>query len=181
MHRILIDPLEIDPRRVISFGDLQRDPAGVCLQHARSLQATGIDLAVLGVGPNGHLGFNEPPSEPSSSTRIVDLTPASVASNARYWGSPSRVPARAVTVGMDAILASRTILLLVSGTGKVDILRRTLESPTSATNPASLLRLAPEVIVLADRAAWPWRNGEVRVTEDIEFLEQSTSRGGDGW
>jgi hypothetical protein len=84
---------------------------------------------------------------------------------------------------MGAILASRRILLLVSGSAKVDILRRTLESPASPNNPASLLRLASDVTVLADRHAWPWQNGAVRVTDDIEFvraLDTSTSRSSDG-
>jgi glucosamine-6-phosphate deaminase len=179
MQRILIDPLQIDPARVIAFSNVEHDSTAACLAHAERLRETGIGLAVLGLGPNGHLGFNEPPSEASSPTRLVDLTPASLASNARYWGSESRVPPRAVTVGMGAILASRRILLLVSGPAKVDILRRTLESPASPDNPASLLRLASDVTLLADRHAWPWQNGEVRVTDDIEFLqalESSTSR-----
>jgi glucosamine-6-phosphate deaminase len=183
MQRILIDPLQIDARRVIGFGDVESDAAAACCEHGRRLSETGIDVAVLGLGPNGHLGFNEPPSEASSPTRLVELSPASIASNARYWGSVSRVPRRAVTVGMNALLASRRILLLVSGSAKVEILRRTVESPASAENPASLLRLAPEVTLLADRQAWPWRNGEVRTTEDIELMEAqqlSTGRSGDG-
>jgi glucosamine-6-phosphate deaminase len=169
MRRILLDPLKIGPQRVIGFGEVDGNAPTACREHGRMLAASGIDLAVLGLGPNGHLGFNEPPSEAWSPTRVVELTPASIASNARYWGSSSRVPVRAVTVGMDSILASRKILLLVSGSAKVDILRRTLESPASPHNPASLLRLAPAVTVLADRQAYPWRNGEVRLTDDVEF------------
>jgi glucosamine-6-phosphate deaminase len=178
MQRILIGPLQIDPPRVIAFSNVEHDSAAACRAHAGTLQETGIDVAVLGLGPNGHLGFNEPPSEPTSPTRLVELTPASLASNARYWGSESRVPRRAVTVGMDAILASRRILLLVSGSAKVDILRRTLESPASPDNPASLLRLASDVTLLADRHAWPWQNGEVLATDDIEFLQALQSSTG---
>ena len=175
MHRILLDPLEIDPQRVIAFDGVRADPMVACRKQGETLRATGVDLAVLGLGPNGHLGFNEPPTEPSAPTRLVELTPASVASNARYWGSPSRVPAHAVTVGMDVILASRRILLIVSGPAKVDILRRMLESPATPANPASLLRLAPEATVIADRQAWPWHNGEVYVTDDVESLELQQS------
>jgi glucosamine-6-phosphate deaminase len=183
MRRILIDPLEVDPERVIAFDDVESDPALSCRDLEQRLQTTGIDLAVLGLGPNGHLGFNEPPSDASSSTRLVELTEASIDSNAPYWGSRSRVPRRAVTVGMDAILVSRRILLLVSGAAKVDILRRTLEFPASPDNPASLLRLASDVTLVADRQAWPWRNGEVRLTDDVELSETrqlSTSRSSDG-
>ena len=171
MHRILLDPLRIDEHRVLAFHDIDGNGSSACREHAQALQATGVDLAVLGLGPNGHLGFNEPPSEPSSPTRLVDLAPASVASNARYWGSTARVPVQAVTVGMDVILASRRILLPVSGAAKVEILRQTLESPAGPDNPASFLRLAPEVTIVADREAYPWRNGEVHLTDDIEFRE----------
>jgi glucosamine-6-phosphate deaminase len=107
---------------------------------------------VLGLGPNGHLGFNEPPSPAGVPTRVVHLTPASLESNAGYWGGLP-VPHRAVTAGMKLILSSKHVLLLVSGAHKQGILRRTLTEPITADLPASLLRFAA-LTVIADRAAW---------------------------
>ncbi len=112
----------------------------------------GLDLAVLGLGPNGHLGFNEPPSQPDAPTRTLTLTPASLMSNAAYWGGLA-VPTGAVTAGMDVILAARACLLLVSGAHKRAILRAALEGPEAPTVPASFLRRTA-LTVIADEAAW---------------------------
>jgi glucosamine-6-phosphate deaminase len=115
----------------------------------------GFDLAVLGLGPNGHLGFNEPPTQPADPTRVVTLTEASLDSNARYWGGRAEVPAQAVTAGMNLLLAARQTLLVVSGAHKQAILRRTVAAPPTPDVPASLLQRAANVVILADRAAWP--------------------------
>ena len=120
---------------------------------ARLEELGGLDLAILGLGPNGHLGFNEPPSLPQAPTREVTLTPASLASNAAYWdGLP--VPARAVTAGMNVILAARRGVLLVEGAHKRDILAKVLNGPQTPDVPASFLQGA-NVTVLADAAAAP--------------------------
>jgi glucosamine-6-phosphate deaminase len=110
----------------------------------------GIDLAILGLGPNGHLGFNEPPSAPDAPTRAVELSPASLVSNRAYWDRD--VPAQALTAGMSVILAARSTLLLVTGAHKRGILRRVLDGPQTPDVPASLLG-GPGVSVLADVAA----------------------------
>lgn len=113
----------------------------------------GLDLAILGLGPNGHLGFNEPPSPPDAPTRRLTLTPESLVSNAAYWGDLA-VPTGAITAGMNVILSARATLLLVSGAHKRSILRRTLAGPETAEVPASFLRRTP-LTVIADEAAWP--------------------------
>jgi len=112
-------------------------------------------VSVLGLGPNGHLGFNEPPSGPSAPTRVVELAEASLRSNARYWGSTAAVPPRAITVGMDRLLAARRTVLVVKGAGKREILRRLVTDPVGDDLPASHLRGVPGAVLLADRAAWP--------------------------
>ena len=137
-------------------GDVD-DVEAACAAYERAVEeAGGFDLAILGLGPNGHLGFNEPPSEPSAPTRVVGLTEASLDSNARYWGGRHRVPRGAVTAGMARLLSARHVLLVVSGAHKSDILRRTVTGPPTPEVPASLLQLAADVTVLADRAAWPF-------------------------
>jgi glucosamine-6-phosphate deaminase len=149
----LSGPLGVTTERLVRFHGNAADADEDCRDFEAGIAAWGgIDLAVLGLGPNGHLGFNEPPSMPDSPTRALDLTPESLESNAPYWNGLA-VPRRAVTAGMNLILASGRVLLLVSGTRKRDILRRTLLEPPTADVPASLLR-GGNLTVIADRAAW---------------------------
>src|SRR5205807_8145018 len=116
--------------------------------------AGGYDLSVLGLGPNGHLGFNEPPCDAEVPTRMVELTEASIESNTHYWGGRERVPRRAVTAGMAQLLAARQTLLVVSGAHKREILLRAVIGPITPDVPASYLQQVANVTVLADRAAW---------------------------
>lgn len=156
MKREFLDPLEIDASRVVRLPGDTSDPAAACRAYDAAVQAAGgIDLAILGLGPNGHLGFNEPPADPASPTRVGDLSEESIASNARYWGGRDQVPRRALTAGLAILLAARQTLLLVSGTHKRDILRRAVAGPVSPDVPASYLQGAPGVTIIADAAAWP--------------------------
>jgi glucosamine-6-phosphate deaminase len=156
MRRSVLDPLEIPSDHVVSLPSNPLDPAKACEEYEQAVRAAGgIDLSILGLGLNGHLGFNEPPIEPDASTRVVDLAAESIASNARYWGGLDRVPRRALTAGMNVLLAARATLLLVSGEQKREILDRTVNGPPSPQVPASYLQLARNVTVIADRAAWP--------------------------
>ncbi|HEY3107973.1 MAG TPA: glucosamine-6-phosphate deaminase [Chloroflexota bacterium] len=156
MKRAFVDPLGVPPERVVRLAGDATDPEAACAAYARAVRdAGGLDLAILGLGPNGHLGFNEPPCEASAPTRVVTLTEESVVSSAGYWGSREVVPTRGVTAGMDLLLAARRILLLVSGAPKREILRRTLLEPPTGALPASHLQRAADVLVLADRAALP--------------------------
>lgn len=154
MDRALLQPLKVAPDRVVALRGDANDPAAACAEYVRTVAALGgIDLAILGLGPNGHLGFNEPPSDATAPTRLVTLTEASLISNAAYWGGRDRVPSRALTVGMDLILAARQILLLVSGAGKRDIARRLIDGPTTPEIPATYLRDCPQATLILDAAA----------------------------
>jgi len=155
MDRTVLGPLSIDPARVWRL-PTDGDVDAACTAFDRGLDARGgIDLAILGLGSNGHLGFNEPPSDATSPTRAVDLTPDTIAANARYWGSEADVPARAVTLGLNTLLQARRILLLVAGASKHAIVRRALEGPVGEDVPASFVQQARgAVTVVVDRAAW---------------------------
>jgi glucosamine-6-phosphate deaminase len=154
MRRSFVDPLAIDDERVVRL-PLDGDLAGACAAFDRGIEARGgLDLAILGLGPNGHLGFNEPPSDRTAPTRRVELSPVTIEANARYWGTVTDVPNQAVTLGLASLLAARRILLLVSGEAKRGIVHRAIEGAIGPEVPASFLQEAPDVTVIVDRAAW---------------------------
>jgi glucosamine-6-phosphate deaminase len=154
--RDVATPLGVPRERILRIDGMARDPDAEADRVARAIDAAGgIDVAVLGLGPNGHLGFNEPPSRADAPTRTLDLSPASIDSNARYWGTRDRVPRRAITLGMDLLLAARRTLLVVSGESKRAILRTLLDGSPRDDLPASHLRTAAHATVLADTDAWP--------------------------
>jgi glucosamine-6-phosphate deaminase len=156
MQRSFLGPLGVTAERTIRL-DASLPPDVACREYDAAVAAAGgFELAVLGLGPNGHLGFNEPPIERDAPTRLVPLTPASIRSNARYWGDEDDVPRMALTCGLATLLEARQILLAVSGPHKREILRRTLTPPPTADVPASWLQQASgDVGVLADHDACP--------------------------
>ena len=155
LEREVVGPLAITGDRVLELRGDAADFDAECARYDRAVRDLGgIDLAILGLGPNGHLGFNEPPSGPDVATRVVDLTPASIVSNARYWGGRERVPPKAITAGMRVLLAARATILVVSGAHKSEILRAALLGPITPDVPASYLRTIDGVRVYADREAW---------------------------
>jgi glucosamine-6-phosphate deaminase len=126
-------------------------------------KAGGFDLAVLGLGRNGHLGFNEPPAGPQSFTHVVELTEETRVSNAHYWDVRERIPGRAIICGMAQLVAARQVIVLVSGEQKRDILHRTLEGHATPEVPASYLHTRSSVIIIAGALAWPQNvPGEIR-------------------
>lgn len=154
LDREFIQPGRIDPARVHMLNGPALEPTQMCAEYEAAIaRAGGIDLQLLGLGPNGHVGFNEPGSPPDSRTRAVRLAPESIASNARYWGGPDRVPPYGLTMGIGTLKEAREILLLVSGPNKANILREVVEGPITSDVPASLLRAHPHFAILADRDA----------------------------
>jgi glucosamine-6-phosphate deaminase len=157
LREAIFDPAGVPPRHIQALPTMARDDEveAACSAYEAQLQAVGgLDVQLLGIGANGHLGFNEPGSPATSHTRVVDLTPSTVESNARYWDTGAAgVPRQAITMGLATILSARQQLLLASGAAKADILARALEGPVTADLPASLLQEAPGALVLADRAA----------------------------
>jgi glucosamine-6-phosphate deaminase len=157
IQRALLDPLGVDDVRVVRLRGDTDDLIAACRDYDEALLAAGgIDIVVLGLGRNGHLGFNEPPADATSPTHVVRLSDETRASLARYWGHPADVPTQAITCGMVSILAARQKLLLVSGEHKRDILRRVMTGPVAPQTPAAYLRESADVTVIADAAAWPW-------------------------
>jgi glucosamine-6-phosphate deaminase len=132
------------------------DPAAMCEAYeARIAEAGGLDLVMLGLGPNGHIASNEPPAAPDSRTRPVRLLEATVAYILTDEVLQGAVSDRAVTLGVATILAAREVVLLVAGAAKREILARVLDGPVTGNVPASFLRAHPACTVLADRDARP--------------------------
>jgi glucosamine-6-phosphate deaminase len=157
LNQSVIEPWDIPEEHVVTFRQTgsAADNERVYSAYERAVrEAGGFDIAILGLGPNGHLGFNEPPSTPNSRTRRVTLTQESIQSSALYWGGVERVPTGGITAGLDLLLESRHILLLVTGRSKRDILHRSVLGPMTPDVPASYIQNHPQVTILTDRAAW---------------------------
>lgn len=116
-------------------------------------KAGGIDLQVLGIGRNGHIGFNEPGTSFESGTHVVNLDDSTRLANARFFTSQDKVPARAITMGIRAIMESREIVLMVSGEKKAEALYKLMSGEVTEEFPASVLQKHPNVLVVADRTA----------------------------
>lgn len=125
-----------------------------CERYERLLETAGrIDLMLLGLGHNGHIGFNEPGRVLHSRTHVAVLHPQTRKANARFFRTPEEVPTRAITMGLGSILKARTILLVVKGADKADIVHRALTGPLTTECPASLLQLHPHLVVMLDEEA----------------------------
>lgn len=163
MRRWLIEPLELDERQVLLPDGMAPDPEAEARRYADALKLSGgIGLQLLGLGQNGHLGFNEPPSPADAPCRCVDLRTPTRRQNAQaFGGDPEAVPERAITLGMAEILAADRILLVVTGVAKARVLRRTFDHhPPGPELPASWLKNHPDVILVTDMAAMGSGNGE---------------------
>lgn len=133
---------------------LAKDVPKFCAKYERQIRAAGgIDVQLLGIGTDGHIGFNEPTSSLASRTRIKTLTPQTRQDNARFFGPGEEVPVHCITMGIGTILDSRHCVLLAFGRKKVRIIAETVEGPVTALNPASALQLHPKVTLFLDEEA----------------------------
>lgn len=158
MDQQLTRPLGLDPAQVrLPDGTAVNPEAEAACYAAELSTAGGVGLQLLGLGLNGHLGFNEPPCGPDARCRCLELSAATRQQNAgAFGGDPEAVPERAITLGLAEILEAEQILLVVTGASKAGILRRVLEEAPSPELPASWLQRHPAVTVIADRQAAPW-------------------------
>jgi glucosamine-6-phosphate deaminase len=130
------------------------DIPAYCARYEESIRAAGgIDLQVLGIGTEGHIGFNEPASSLASRTRIKTLTMQTRADNAQSFGGEEEVPHHVITMGVGTIMEARQILLLAFGKNKARALAQAVEGPVTAMCPASILQMHPTVTIVLDEAA----------------------------
>lgn len=117
-------------------------------------QAGGIDLQILGLGVNGHIGFNEPGSDPAGKTRVVQLAESTIQANSRFFERIENVPQQAITVGIGTILnQSKRIMLLVSGEEKAQAIKNMVDQEPNIENPASYLKLHKHITIIVDKSA----------------------------
>jgi len=150
-----LDPGNIPEHHIHYIPTVAEDPAAAAAGYDREIEELGgFDLAVVGLGPNGHVGFNEPGSLPTDPTRVVDLEIATRNQSAAYWDGKADIPAQAMTTGLGTILKARRIVLIVSGKNKAEIVRAALEGPATADVPGSwLVQVGDRLQVILDRDA----------------------------
>lgn len=154
MEEHLFSQVDIDPANTHIPDGLAPDPAAECARYDALLETLGhADLQLLGLGRNGHIGFNEPGDCFEKNTHVVDLDASTIAANARFFDCPEDVPRQAITMGVGGILAARRVLLLVSGPEKAEALYQAVRGPVTPRCPASVLQRHPDVIIIADEAA----------------------------
>lgn len=154
MRVALFDRIDIDLGKThIPKGDAV-DLAAEARAYEQQITASGgIDLQLLGIGQNGHIGFNEPTSSLASRTRVIVLTEETRHANRIYFTKHADTPRCAITMGIGTILAAKACLVLATGEGKSDAIAAMIEGPLSARCPASALQMHPAVTVILDRAA----------------------------
>jgi glucosamine-6-phosphate deaminase len=156
MNKQLFDHININKKNTFVPDGLAKDVCAHCRCYEHMIHSVGgIDYQVLGIGSNGHIGFNEPGSSIGSLTRMVNLTQNTIKDNSRFFKRIQDVPTKAITMGIGTVLRSRKIMLLATGANKVDAVAKAIEGPITATVPASALQLHPNVtfIVTEDAAA----------------------------
>jgi glucosamine-6-phosphate deaminase len=152
--REVVEPLGLDPSRVaVPNGSLDGiDHAGDDYERAL-VGAGGVDLQILGIGTDGHIGFNEPGSSFASLTRVKTLTRQTREDNARFFDRIDDVPRHCITQGLGTILRARHLMLLAFGTHKAAAVAGAVEGPVTASLPASAIQLHPHTTVVLDEAA----------------------------
>lgn len=154
VRRTVQVPLGMDPDRVRVPNGFAPDLAAAAQEYEDAItDAGGVDVQILGIGTNGHIGFNEPTSSFSSRTRVKTLTRQTREDNARFFSDGETVPTHCVTQGLGTIMEARAIVMVVTGEHKADAVAAMVEGPVAGVCPASILQFHPKVFIVIDEAA----------------------------
>lgn len=154
MHQHLFDRVNINPENTNLPNGLAEDPEEECKRYEKLIHDLGgIDMQVLGMGHNGHIGFNEPGEAFATDTHCVNLQERTIEANKRFFASREEVPKQAFSMGIRTIMQARKILVMVSGEDKAEILKQAFQGPVVPEVPASILQMHNDVTLVADEAA----------------------------
>ncbi|MBQ9733323.1 MAG: glucosamine-6-phosphate deaminase [Clostridia bacterium] len=154
MNTNLFDHINIDKANTNVPDGLAADPDAESARYDAVIDSMGqIDIQLLGMGHNGHIGFNEPDDYFPMGTHAVDLQESTINANARFFESIDDVPRQALTMGIGSIMKAKSILVVVSGEGKADIVAKAFGGPVTPNVPASILQMHPDVTLVGDEAA----------------------------
>ena len=158
----LVNHLDLDAARVFSPDGTAPDPFAAAAAYDRAIASNGpVDVQLLGIGGNGHIGFNEPTSSLNSRTRVKTLTEQTRTDNARFFESPDDVPRHVITQGLGTIREAKHLVMIATGEHKAAAIAAAVEGPLAAVCPASVLQLHPHATVVIDDAA----ASQLRLTE----------------
>ena len=154
MNTNLFDHINIDKANTNVPNGLAEDVDAECERYNSVINTLGpIDIQVLGMGHNGHIGFNEPADHFPLETHKVDLAQSTIDANARFFASADEVPRQALTMGIKTIMQAKKVLVVVSGKDKAEIVKKAFTGPVTPQVPASILQMHADVILVADEAA----------------------------
>ncbi len=154
MNTNLFDHVNIDKTHTFVPNGLEPDSDKACKEYDAIVKSVGgIDLQLLGLGHNGHIGFNEPADAFTLGTNCVDLAPSTINANKRFFESEADVPRQAYTMGIGTIMGAKKIVVVVSGADKAEILNKVVNGPITPQVPASILQLHPDATIVCDAAA----------------------------
>ena len=154
MQSNLFDHVNIVPANTNVPNGLAENAAEECRRYNEVIHTLGpIDLQLLGMGHNGHIGFNEPSDTFELETHVVDLAETTIQANARFFACADEVPRQAMTMGIQTIMQAKKVLVAVSGKDKAEIVKKAFTGPVTPQVPASILQMHPDVILVGDKAA----------------------------
>lgn len=154
MNYHLFDNVDIDKVRTHVPSGNSDDPEKMCEDYEKAIEeAGGVDLQLLGLGHNGHIGFNEPCDEFPVATHYVELTRSTIEANSRLFNSIDEVPTAAYTMGIGTIMKARKVLLLATGEGKAEIVKKAFKGEVTPQVPASILQSHPDCTIILDKEA----------------------------
>ncbi len=165
MNAHLFDLVDVRRERTHVPNGLCADPAEECARYDRLIDDLGgIDLQVLGLGRNGHIGFNEPGDSFILETHLVDLSESTIRANARFFAAERDVPRQAITMGMRHIMQAKKVVVVANGPEKADAVARSFTGPVTPRVPASILQLHPDVVLIGDACALSGLQGKREAT-----------------